>query len=125
MEITELNHIAIYVRDVEKSCDFYQNKLELQALPRPAFNFPGAWFRLGKNQELHLIGNSREELIQHKNNHFALRVRSIKNVEELLRQKDVSFLGPKPRPDGAIQIFLQDPDGYHIELFEFDLRLPS
>lgn len=119
MEIEELNHVAIYVKDLEASYKFYHSVLELESIPRPAFDFPGAWFRLGKKQELHLIGDRREELLFHRKHHFALKVTSIKEAEGLLRRKRVDFLGPNSRPDGARQIFLQDPDGYHIELYEY------
>lgn len=119
MEIEELNHVAIYVKDVERSSIFYQEVLGLKPLPRPAFDFPGAWFRLGSTQELHLIGNRQEELVFLKRHHFALKVKSAKEAEEELIRKGVSFTGPKARPDGALQIFLQDPDGYFIELYEF------
>lgn len=94
--------------------------LGLERLPRPAFDFPGAWFRLCKAQELHLIGNRQEELIFLKRHHFALKVQSAKEAEEQLILKGVPFTGPKLRPDGAIQLFLQDPDGYFIELYEFN-----
>jgi lactoylglutathione lyase len=30
----------------------------------------------------------------------------------------VNFMGPKQRPDGIWQIFVQDPDGHYIELTE-------
>lgn len=118
MEIEELNHVAIYVKDLEASYHFYHEVLELKPIPRPDFSFPGAWFRLGKQQELHLIGSRKEELIFLKSHHFALKVKSIEQAEELLKNKGVSYTGPKPRPDGAIQIFIRDPDGYYIELFE-------
>ncbi len=119
MEIQELNHVAIYVKDVEESTRFYKDILELQPIPRPAFNFPGAWFRLGSHQELHLIGNRSEEITLHKRHHFALKVASAKEAETFLKKKEVKYTGPKERPDGATQIFIQDPDGYHIELFSF------
>ncbi|ELR69821.1 hypothetical protein C900_04524 [Fulvivirga imtechensis AK7] len=118
LEIEELNHVAIYVKNVEVSSEFYKSILCLSPLPRPDFNFPGAWFRLGSRQELHLIGNRAEDLIFHKRHHFALKIRSASAAEQWLKEKEVAFAGPKPRPDGAIQIFLQDPDGYYIELFE-------
>lgn len=118
MEIEELNHVAIYVKDLEKSITFYQDVLELETLPRPAFKFPGAWFRLGRQQELHLIAPRKEELIFLKNQHFALKVKSAQETEEFLKRKNVDYTGPKARPDGFIQIFIQDPDGYYIELFE-------
>ena len=52
----ELNHVALHVADVEKSSEFYADVLKLEPMERPAFEFPGAWFRLGDFQELHLIG---------------------------------------------------------------------
>ena len=63
MRIKELNHVAIHVEDVERSCSFYRTVLRLESIPRPAFDFPGAWFQLGDVQELHIIGGAspREE----------------------------------------------------------------
>ena len=56
MKILELNHIALHVADLERSVAFYREVLRLVPIPRPAFDFPGAWFQLGAVQELHLIG---------------------------------------------------------------------
>ena len=47
MKIFELDHVALHVKDLEASCKFYREVLELASLPRPVFPFPGAWFRLG------------------------------------------------------------------------------
>ncbi|EMR01807.1 VOC family protein [Cesiribacter andamanensis] len=118
MDIEELNHVAIWVKDLEASRAFYQRQLGLEAIPRPAFDFPGAWFRLGAGQELHLIGGRKQELSLDRRHHFALKVRSAREAAHWLQQKGVTYRGPKPRPDGAIQLFIQDPDGYTIELFE-------
>ncbi len=119
MEILELNHVAIHVKDVEKSVAFYERKLGLQIIPRPAFNFPGAWFQLGPAQQLHLIGRRKENIYSlPEGNHFALKCKSIETVKNELLKKEISFKGPKSRPDGVQQIFLQDPDGYFIEFFE-------
>jgi lactoylglutathione lyase len=118
MKILELNHVAIHVADVEQSCAFYRGVLRLEMLPRPAFDFPGAWFRLGANQELHLIGRRIETVSPvNANNHFALRVDDIVAWEEHLQQAGAEFRPMKQRPDGAWQIFLRDPDGHFIELF--------
>lgn len=119
MEILELNHIAIHVKDVEKSYAFYEQKLGLKSIPRPAFDFPGAWFQLGAAQQLHLIGGRKENVVSFpEGNHFALKCSSIKEVKKELEKKNILFNGPKSRPDGVQQIFLQDPDGYYIEFFE-------
>jgi lactoylglutathione lyase len=121
MKIHELNHIAIHVADVERSCAFYRDVLRLELLPRPAFDFPGAWFRLGLNQELHLIGrNISSPAPINSNNHFALRVEDLAAWEKHLQQSGARFRPVKQRPDGAWQLFLIDPDGHFIELFTFN-----
>ncbi len=118
MKIVELNHVAIHVSDVARSCEFYSRILRLETMPRPAFDFPGAWFRLGTQQELHLIGRTNEPVEpRSRNNHFALQVDDIHAWEEHLKKSGANFRGPKPRPDGAMQIFVADPDGHYIELF--------
>lgn len=120
MQIIELNHVAVYVKNLEKSSWFYGEILGLERIERPAFTFPGAWFRLGTKQELHLIATRKEEISIIRQNHFALKVHSAADAEVQLKNKGIAYLGPKPRPDGAIQLFIQDPDGYYIELFELN-----
>jgi catechol 2,3-dioxygenase-like lactoylglutathione lyase family enzyme len=125
MKFLQLNHIALHVTDVEKSVRFYHEVLELELLPRPAFNFDGAWLRLGTDQELHLIAGRSEKVSSHsRGNHFALAVSSIQTVEELLKAKNVDYQPPKQRPDGIWQIFLQDHDGYIIEIAEIKAIVP-
>ena len=118
MTTLELNHIAIYVTDLKCSTDFYSNVLRLTPIPRPAFNFPGAWFRLGTQQELHLIAELGDPFFKsHPNNHFALKVDNLDEWEEHLEHSGAQFARRKARPDGAWQVFLLDPDGHRIELF--------
>jgi lactoylglutathione lyase len=118
MTVQELNHVALYVSDVERSSDFYARVLQLPPLARPAFTFPGAWFRLGTTQELHLIANHGEPFFRsHNKNHFALRVDDLDHWESHLKSVGADFFPRKPRPDGAWQVFLRDPDGHVIELF--------
>lgn len=118
MTIHELNHTALHVSDVTRSCEFYARVLRLEPMARPAFDFPGAWFRLGTQQELHLIGRTEEPVEpRSRNNHFALRVDDIQAWERHLKSVGTDFRPPKLRPDGATQIFLADPDGHYIELF--------
>jgi lactoylglutathione lyase len=118
MTIQELNHVAIYVTDVKRSSDFYHEALRLEPIPRPGFNFPGAWFRLGTTQELHLIAQHGAPFFRsHDKNHFALRVDDLGEWERHLKNVGADFAPRKQRPDGASQVFLQDPDGHVIELF--------
>lgn len=117
MRLKQLDHVALHVRDLEESRRFYGEVLKLQPLPRPAFDFPGAWFRLGASQELHLIaGRNREVISSPRGNHYALQVDDLAVWERHLRDVETPFQGPVTRPDGARQIFLSDPDGHVIEL---------
>jgi len=121
MKILELNHVAIVVSDVEKSCEFYGRVLSLEQIPRPAFDFPGAWFRLGAAQELHIIGGRTwpPAASRQRDNHFALRVEDLEAWHHHLRPLGVIVRGPVKRPDGATQIFIGDPDGHLVELFSY------
>ena len=118
MNIHVLNHVAIHVSDVEKSCRFYRDILRLEPVPRPAFTFPGAWFRLGASQELHLIGERAEPVSSpNRGTHFALQVDDLDAWERHLDSLGADRLPRQRRPDGAGQVFLRDPDGHVIELF--------
>lgn len=118
MKVYELNHVAIHVSDVERSCAFYREVLLLEPIPRPAFTFPGAWFRLGAEQELHIIGNRDDPVSSHnRGNHFALRVDNLDSWEKHFQKLALEYLPRKMRPDGAWQVFLKDPDGHFVEFF--------
>ena len=119
MIIKELNHVAIAVENVGRSVEFYRNVLQLPQLPRPDCDFDGAWFRLGGYQELHIIeGRTKPVTNDRRGAHFALSVDSIHEFQSQLDLHKVSYHPPKERPDGVVQLFLIDPDGYFIELAE-------
>jgi catechol 2,3-dioxygenase-like lactoylglutathione lyase family enzyme len=117
MIITELNHVALHVKDVLASIAFYRDVVGLTQLPRPEFTFQGAWFALGPYQELHLI-EGREMATQDDNrgNHFAVCVEDFDQVAKYFVQLKLVCKGPTVRPDGAKQVFIKDPDGH---VFEF------
>ena len=114
----ELNHVALHVADVKKSSEFYIQNLKLEPMNRPAFDFPGAWFRLGEFQELHLIGGRNNSVLSRpRSNHFALRADNLDEWEEYFRNINQEYEPRRTRPDGALQIYVADPDGHYIELF--------
>ena len=118
MQITDLNHVAVLVRDLDASIRFYRDVLGLEHKRRPDFDFDGAWFQLGPVRELHLIaGRDSEVVSHHRGAHFAFEIPNMAAAEAELREKGVEIArGPQTRPDGAVQIFLLDPDGYWVEL---------
>lgn len=117
MQVRQLDHVALHVADVDVSVDFYRDTLKLPPMDRPAFDFPGAWFRLGPTQELHLIGDRTEPVhSHHRGGHFALMVDDLDQWESHIDSCGATRLERKTRPDGALQTFVQDPDGHWIEL---------
>jgi catechol 2,3-dioxygenase-like lactoylglutathione lyase family enzyme len=117
MEHRELNHVALHVEDVEKSCEFYERVLDLKPIPRPCFNFPGEWYQLGDAQELHLIGERDKPVNSHpRSNHFALMIDDMDAWEAHLKALKIDYYERRTRPDGAFQIYVTDPDGHSVEL---------
>jgi catechol 2,3-dioxygenase-like lactoylglutathione lyase family enzyme len=50
-----VHHVSVCVSDLDRAKRFYGEVLGLPELLRPDLGFPGAWYRVGTNQELHLI----------------------------------------------------------------------
>ena len=117
MQPPALNHVAIPVADLARSQHFYEHVLRLPSIERPAFDFEGRWYQLGTDQELHLIrrgpATPNRTIRDH---HFALLVDDLDVWESHLQQIGTAYQPRKRRPDGAMQIFLVDPDGHHVEL---------
>lgn len=112
------HHYAIEVKDLAKSISFYRDVLQFPMLERPDFDFTGAWFGIGNGQEIHLIENSAVEitLTGSRSLHFAFEVDDLYAVKSYMIEKDIFIVKDiKKRPDGVLQLFIKDPDGYFIE----------
>ncbi len=114
--VIELNHVTLYVRDLEASVAFYGEVLGLPRLPRPDFGFTGAWFALG-SQQLHLNIDTQNRDKERHSLHIAFLVQDAAAAAQALQERGVALQrGPSLRPDGAVQVFFHDPDGYLLEL---------
>ncbi|HRH60060.1 MAG TPA: VOC family protein [Chitinophagaceae bacterium] len=118
-----LNHIAIYVVDLQKSGDFYQNIIGLDTIPEPFHDGRHIWMRIGPLSHLHIISGAAAPKEYFKSNHICFSVASVDLFIEKLKAKSLSWedwQGTKnaitTRVDGVKQIWLQDPDGYWIEI---------
>jgi catechol 2,3-dioxygenase-like lactoylglutathione lyase family enzyme len=94
------------------------------------FLFAGPWFRFGED-EMHRLAEADPTgragapdpgpsgafgLVSH----VALEVEDLEAALARLEEDGVPLIGrPMPRGDGVTQVFLRDPDGYVLELFQW------
>jgi lactoylglutathione lyase len=118
-----LNHIAISVKDVNRSAAFYGQVLKLEEITNRSKLEGVRWFSLGEGKELHLISIVKENVTTNKALHLAL---TTSNFDSFVRRLDSLKLAYSDwagtphklniRADGVKQAFFQDPDGYWIEV---------
>ena len=129
----QLMHTMLRVKDLEKSLDFYTNLLGMTLLNK--LDFPEGKFTLA------FIGYGPEEthsVIELTYNwdqtepynlgdgygHIALGVRDIHGVCAALEKAGANIpRKPGPMKHGTTEIaFIDDPDGYKVELVDLDTR---
>ncbi len=118
-----LNHQALYVMDLQKSGNFYKNIIGLEQIDEPFKVGKHIWLKTGPKTSLHLILGANERKDYYKNHHICFSVPSLEDFINKLNDNKISYedaAGKKGnitnRPDGVKQIWLQDPDGYWIEI---------
>ena len=117
------DHVALSVKDVDVSAEFYKNVLNLNEIVNRTKMDGIRWFSLGEDKELHLVSILKSDVTINKAVHFALSTPTfdafIANLE-LMSIPYSSWVGENNkitlRADGVNQIYLQDPDGYWIEV---------
>ena len=117
------NHVALSVKDVEVSADFYNHVLNLNEIVNRTKMDGIRWFSLGEDKELHLVSILKSDVTINKAVHFALTTPTFDAFVGNLEQMKIpysSWPGEDNkitiRADGVKQIYLQDPDGYWIEV---------
>lgn len=126
-------HTMVRVKDIDASIDFYTRLLGMHVLRRT--DFPEGRFTLvfvGYGpEESHAVVELTHNWDQEKPyqigtgyGHIALGVREIKGICDELAAAGASV----PRPPGPMKhgtthiAFVEDPDGYRIELIDLDTR---
>lgn len=124
-------HTMVRVKDLEKSIDFYTRLLGMKLLRRleyPDGKFTIAFVGYGPEEThavLELTHNWEQETAYELGNgygHIALGVRNIYDVCNELAANGAKI----PRPAGPMKhgttvlAFVEDPDGYKIELIDLD-----
>lgn len=118
-----LDHTAIYVADVKASASFYRNIIGLDTIPEPFHDGKHAWFAIAPGISMHIIQGADLKKEYYKNQHTCFSVPSIEVFASVLMKNNISWEdrdGAKmkftTRVDSVKQLWLQDPDGYWIEI---------
>ncbi|GAB3421865.1 VOC family protein [Niabella aquatica] len=118
-----LNHQALYVTDLKKSADFYKNIIGLEQIDEPFKLGKHVWLKTGPHTSLHLILGAENKKEYFKNHHICFSVPSLKTFIEIIKKNNIVWedAGGKKgafttRPDGIQQLWIQDPDGYWLEI---------
>jgi len=119
----QADHVALYVKDLKKSADFYRDVMLLKDIPEPFHDGKHVWLRTGEHSQLHLIQGAAEVYQHDINSHFAYTVPNLAEFTKHLDAMHVKYGNwaqdsktPQLRPDGIKQVYLQDPDNIWIEV---------
>jgi glyoxylase I family protein len=124
-----LHHVAVVVRDVDRSLAFYRDLLGLATKPRPAFQVGGAWLQAGA-LEVHLVahpaGTFRTGPVDTDDGHFALNTSDFEGVvrraieagyrEEATGDDPKQIIVKRNSMAGYHQAYLLDPDRNIVEV---------
>lgn len=121
-KVLEFDHTTLHVQDLQKSAAFYEKILGLERIPDPFKDDKHIWYRIGPHQQLHVIAGATAPARNAMELHLAFRVASLNDFIARLDSAHIpyqDFDGHKKitlRPDGIHQIYLQDPDGFWLEI---------
>src|SRR5450432_154907 len=117
------NHTTIYVTDLARGAAFYLKVMLLYIIPEPFHDNRHVWSKMGEHSQLHVVGGAKAMVAHDVNIHLAFTVSSLPDFMKHLDAMGIkygNFQGEPNkiavRPDQVQQIYLQDPDGYWIEV---------
>jgi lactoylglutathione lyase len=118
-----LNHVAIYVVDLEKTRSFYSGVFQLDTIPEPFHDNRHIWYSIAPGVALHVIQGAEVPKEYFLNNHICFSVPKTEVFVGILQARKISYYNSKGvlgeitnRIDGVKQIWVKDPDGYWIEV---------
>ena len=117
------NHLALSVKDVDRSAEFYMKVLKLPEILNRSKIEGVRWFVFSDGLELHLISAIKQDVVTNKALHLALTTSNLDDFIKTLNTMKIPYSdwpgNPQKvniRADGIKQVFFQDPDGYWIEV---------
>lgn len=114
------------VKDLDESAAFYTEALRLREIPNPMGGTDIRWFDIGGDRRIRMQAGDFGATRVHKGTHIAPTALNFDETPGYLRSRNAAFSdfegtpgAVNVRPDGMPAIFLQDPNGYWIEINDF------
>ncbi|MEN9685011.1 MAG: hypothetical protein RLZZ28_797 [Bacteroidota bacterium] len=119
----KLNHLAIYVVNLEKTRAFYDEYFQFDTIPEPFHDGKHIWYSIAPGVAMHVIQGADQAKEYFLNNHMCISVDDVAPFVQKLRANNRPFRDSRgvlnqvtTRIDGVKQIWVNDPDGYFIEI---------
>jgi catechol 2,3-dioxygenase-like lactoylglutathione lyase family enzyme len=125
--VVGIGHIAIRVKDIDRTLDFYRDKLGFKEMFR--LHRDGKlwlmYLRVTDTQYIELfpeaVGDRAPGRDANGLNHLCLEIDSLDAAVEELTEAGVTITREKQMgADGNLQAWIEDPDGNRIELMQMD-----
>ena len=117
----QAEHVAIQASDIDRSAAFYHEAFGLRIIPTPLQN--RRWLDLGHGMALHILDGRAAPKPSNRDEHLALHVDDLATVTAWLDAHHLAWTNFTGEPrkmqlrfDGVRQIYVQDPDGYWLEV---------
>lgn len=117
------NHIALSVLDLKESASFYREVLQLDTLSEPFKIGKHVWLEIAPGFSLHLVADATERKEHSRSTHICFSVASIDAFVDRLGKFGIVYYNVQnergkvgTRVDGVKQLYIQDPDGYWLEV---------
>lgn len=122
--IPAFDHVAINVADQQNSVDFYAGAFGMKEIPAPFAPGGPRWMELAGGIALHIQSLAEKPAPPPRAVHFAIAVADFAPVFAYLAAHRMRWTDSQGRigkvqdirTDGVRQIYVQDPDGYWIEV---------
>ena len=127
LTVSAITHVAIRVKEIGRTLDFYVNKLGFAEMLRLDRN-DRLWLvylRITDSQYLEVFPEGEGERASEREavgfNHICLQVPDIEQTARELDAAGIEMIRPKVQgADGNWQTWIEDPDGHRIELMQLD-----
>src|SRR5438874_9505521 len=86
-----LNHIAVYVVNLQRSTAFYKDVIGLDTIPEPFHDGKHTWFQVAAHAHLHIISGAAAPTTHDKNGHLCFSVPSVEAFIETLNRAGVPY----------------------------------